>query len=179
MLLIVEVPTVDHTGYIQKEAERFVQNELHKALQELPRWLRDKEYVVNVTAERLSQPFVQKNTVSWFARVQRFGDHEDGLQPSRPGGRLRMARGEATVVSPPSWPHTRRVPFRNLPKYASVPISGLVGPPRSHYAPFRPYGPGGKEMKRRTIKKWVTRWLYDRERSERRLRDSHLRNQPS
>jgi hypothetical protein len=50
MLLTVEVPTIEHVGYIQKEVERLVSLAVRKALDEIPRALRDKAYVSNVTA---------------------------------------------------------------------------------------------------------------------------------
>ncbi len=68
MLLIVEVPTLDHTGYIQKEAERFMQLAIGKALDELPRAMKDKAYVSSVTAT----PFGEGSTCALLAdEVQR------------------------------------------------------------------------------------------------------------
>ncbi len=55
MLLIVEVPTLDHASYIQKEAERLATKAVRQAMESLPRQLRDKEYVVSVTAEPIGE----------------------------------------------------------------------------------------------------------------------------
>lgn len=69
-------------------------------------------------------------------------------------------------MSPPSWPHHCRVPQRHLPQHDN---EGVAYPPLLNL-----FGPGGKEMKERTIKKWITRQLYDVRRAARRVCDSHL-----
>lgn len=68
MLLVVEVPTLDHAGYIQKEAERLVGLAVCKALDDLPRAMKDKAYVSSVTA----MPFGEDSTCALLAdEVQR------------------------------------------------------------------------------------------------------------
>ena len=80
MLLIVEVPTLDHAGYIQKEAERLTIKAVRQALEALPRQLRDKEYVVSVTAE----PFAEGSGAALLAdEVQRLHAVVDVLEKKR------------------------------------------------------------------------------------------------
>lgn len=68
MLLIVEVPTIDHVSYIHKEAERLVSLGVNKVLFDLPRSLKDKAYVSNVVV----QPFGEDSTCAALAEeVQR------------------------------------------------------------------------------------------------------------
>ncbi|HEY5049345.1 MAG TPA: hypothetical protein VII50_00475, partial [Acidothermaceae bacterium] len=92
MLLVVEVPTLDHAGYIQKEAERLVGLAVRKALSELPRELMDKAYVSSVTAT----PFGEGSTCALLAdEVQRLHavidvikkPHEFSTPPAVGGGR--------------------------------------------------------------------------------------------
>jgi hypothetical protein len=80
MLLIVEVPTLDHVSYIQKEAERLVGLAVRKALDELPRAMKDKAYVSNVTA----LPFGEGSTCALLAdEVQRLHAVVDVLEKKR------------------------------------------------------------------------------------------------
>ncbi len=80
MLLVVEVPTLDHAGYIQKEAERLVGLAVHKALDELPRELKDKLYVSSVTAT----PFGEGSVTALLAdEVQRLHAVIDVMEKRR------------------------------------------------------------------------------------------------
>ena len=80
MLLVVEVPTADHAGYIQKEVERLVELAVRKALDELPRALKNKAYVTNVTAT----PFGEGSTCALLAdEVQRLHTVIDVLKRPR------------------------------------------------------------------------------------------------
>ena len=80
MLLVVEVPTLDHAGYIQKEAERLVGLAVRKALDELPRAMKGKAYVSSVTAT----PFGEGSTCALLAdEVQRLHAVVDVLEKKR------------------------------------------------------------------------------------------------
>jgi hypothetical protein len=77
MLLVVEVPTLDHVSYVQAEAERLVGLAIRKSLDELPRALRDKAYVSRVTAT----PFGEGSVTALLAdEVQRLHTVLDVLE---------------------------------------------------------------------------------------------------
>jgi hypothetical protein len=93
MLLIVEVPTLDHAGYIQKEAERLAGLAARKALDEMTRAIRDKAYVSNVTV----LPFGEGSTCALLAdEVQRLHAVVDVLE--RP--RIRKATKSTAQMCP-------------------------------------------------------------------------------
>jgi hypothetical protein len=80
MLVIVEVPTIDHDSCIQKEADRFIQVHVTNLLYEkLPRFLRDKPYASSVTVEPFGEGSVAALLVD---EVQRLRTVVDVLEKS-------------------------------------------------------------------------------------------------